>query len=295
MSALFEGFETRRIATGGAEINLVTGGSGPGLLLLHGYPQTHAMWHKIAPLLAEHFTVVAPDLRGYGDSDKPADDDSHFTYSKRAMGQDMAEVMSALGLERFCLAGHDRGGRVAHRLTLDHADRVEKLAVLDIAPTYKMFQATDQHLARATFHWFFLIQDNALPETMIGHDPDFFVRWAIDHWGMKHDAFDERAMAEYLRCMRDPATIHATCNDYRAGASIDLEHDEADMATKIACPMLVIWGDRGRPGAGMFDMPEVWRERAADVRGGALPCGHFLPEEAPEHTFAALRDFFQEA
>lgn len=286
-----DGFETRRIEANGLTIHLETGGSGPPLLLLHGFPQTHLMWHKIAPRLAEDFTVVAPDLRGYGDSDKPDSDPNHLTYSKRETAKDQVAVMRALGFERFRLAGHDRGGRVAHRLALDHPDAVERFAVLDIAPTYRVFQDANQEMATGYFHWFFLIQPNGLPEKMIGEDPEYFLRAMTGRWSADPGVFPDAVMAEYIRCYSDPRTIHGSCEDYRAGAGIDLRHDEADMGTKLPMPLLVLWGDKGLVHK-WYDVLEVWRERAADVRGEALPCGHFLPEEAPEETYRALRDFF---
>jgi haloacetate dehalogenase len=288
---MFEGFERHRITTSGAEINLVCGGKGPPLLLLHGYPQTHAIWHRIAPRLAERFTVVAADLRGYGDSSKPASDEAHASYSKRATALDQVEAMAALGFETFFLAGHDRGGRVGHRMALDHPDRVRKLAVLDIAPTYTVFARTDKTMATAYYHWFFLIQPYDLPERLIGNDPEYYLRRKLGHWGRDETAFAPEAVAEYVRCFSDPATIHASCEDYRAAASIDLEHDEADMGTKVACPLLALWGGKGFV-AQAYDVLEVWRERAADVRGQAIDCGHFLPEERPDETCAALIDFF---
>jgi haloacetate dehalogenase len=291
---MFEGFERRSIAVTGAEINLVMGGAGPPLLLLHGYPQTCAMWHKIAPRLAEDFTVVAADLRGYGGSSKPASDETHAAYSKRATAQDQVEVMAELGFGRFHVAGHDRGGRVAHRMALDHASSVTRLAVLDIAPTHKVFATTDKAMATAYYHWFFLIQPDGLPEHMIGKDPEYYLRRKLGHWGRDASAFTDEAVDEYVRCFSDPATIHASCEDYRAAASIDLEHDEADMDTKIQCPLLVLWGAKGFV-AKAYDVLDVWRERAADVRGEALDCGHFLPEEKPDETYAALRAFFTEA
>ena len=230
MEAWFPGFREATVDGAGARIGCRIGGSGPPLLLLHGYPQTHAMWHRIAPALAQSYTVVCADLRGYGDSSKPATDAAHAAYSKRAMAADMVEVMRALGFPRFRLAGHDRGGRVAHRLCIDHPDVVERIAVLDISPTRTMFRQTDQAFASAYYHWFFLIQPFDLPERMIGADPLFYLHRKLGGWGSAASIFDPRAMAQYERCFSDPATIHASCEDYRAAASIDLEHDDADVA-----------------------------------------------------------------
>ena len=290
MTPLFENFVSRRIKTAGAEINLVTGGSGPPLLLLHGYPQTHAMWHKIAPRLAQRFTVVCPDLRGYGDSEKPKGGTPHLNYSKRAMAQDQVEVMQALGFSGFAVAGHDRGGRVAHRMALDHADRVQRLVVLDISPTRLMFARTDQAFATAYYHWFFLIQPFDLPERLIGADTSYYLRRKLGGLssGMQH--FDPRALAEYERCFAVPATVHATCEDYRAAATIDLDHDAADGAARIRCPMLVLWGEKGVINR-LFHPVDDWKRVADDVSGRALPCGHFLAEEAPDQTLNEMLAF----
>ena len=289
---MFDGFETRELRTAETTIHLRTGGAGPPVLLLHGYPQTHLMWHRVAPGLAARFSVVCPDLRGYGDSGKPASDPDHRVYSKRATAGDLVEVMAALGHQRFMVAGHDRGGRVAHRLALDHPERVLKLALLDIVPTRTLFRATGQEIATGYFHWFFLIQPRDLPEHMIGADPLFYLHWLLGRWGTGLEAFAPEALAEYERCFADPATIHATCEDYRAAASIDLAHDEADLERKIACPVLALWGRRGLMER-HFDVLATWRERAfGDVSGQALDCGHFLPEERPQETADALLTFF---
>ena len=294
MTKLFPGFTPRRIATSGTEINLIVGGSGPPLLLLHGYPQTHAMWHRIAPRLAQHFTVVCAGLRGYGDSGKPVSEPDHCTYSKRAMAQDQVDVMHALGFERFALAAHDRGARVAHRMARDHPGRVERLAVLDISPTAIMYAKTDKAFATAYYHWFFLIQPYDLPERMIGADPGYYLRKTVGGWGTAGLAvFDPVALAEYERCFRDPATIHATCEDYRAAATIDLAHDAADTGRKIDCPLLVLWGEKGVVHR-FFDPVADWNSVASDVRGKALPSGHYLAEEAPDATSAELLTFFRD-
>ena len=292
---MFDGFETRRVATSGAEINLRLGGSGPPLLLLHGYPQTHVMWHRVAPYLAERFTVVAADLRGYGDSAKPASDPAHATYSKRAMARDQVEVMSSLGFERFAVVGHDRGARVAHRMALDHPDRVERAAVLDICPTLAMYERTDMAFASGYYHWFFLIQPYDLPERLIAADPDFYLESKTGGFGLEprkdvSETFDPAALEDYKRCFRDPAAIHASCEDYRAAATIDLDHDRADLNRKIACPLLVLWGTQGLVGR-LYDVLGLWRERAGDVTGRSIDCGHYLAEEAPADTLAALQAF----
>jgi haloacetate dehalogenase len=287
---LFPGFKRQRIRTRGAAINFVRGGIGPPLLLLHGYPQTHVIWHKIAPELARHFTVVAADLRGYGDSEKPHGLPDHSNYSKRAMAQDQVEVMKALGFDTFSVVGHDRGGRVAHRMALDYADRVNKLAVLDIVPTRTMYARVTREFAKAYYHWFFLIRPEPFPETLIGADSEFYMK---SHLGTRHAGlapFAPDALAEYLRCFRDPAAIHATCEDYRAAESIDLAHDEADLARKIDRPLLVLWGKHGTIER-CFQPLADWAERAEDVRGRALDCGHYLPEEAPADLLGELVKF----
>ncbi|UEM02094.1 alpha/beta hydrolase [Skermanella rosea] len=291
---MFEGFTRRRIATSGAEINLVVGGDGPPLLLLHGFPQNHVIWHKVAGALAERFTVVATDLRGYGDSEKVPTTEDHSSYSKREMARDQVEVMRILGFERFQVVGHDRGGRVAHRMAIDHAARVRRLAVLDIVPTLTTFQSVDQQLATAYYHWFFLIQPHPLPEHMIGLDPEFYLRRKTSMWGVGTAHFTPEVMAEYIRCFRNPAAIHAMCEDYRAAATIDLEHDRADRAAgvKVSCPLLALWGARATMDR-CFDVLATWREVALDVRGQALDCGHYIPEERPEEFTAALLDFLE--
>jgi len=282
-------FERRLVDAGEVTIALEMGGDGPPLLLLHGYPQTRACWHRVAPALAERFTVVAADLRGYGDSSKPPGGGDHAAYSKRTMAADMLAVMRALGHERFSVAGHDRGGRVAHRMARDHPDVVERAAVLDIVPTLTLFESTDQAFATVYYHWFFLIQPDGLPETMIGHDPEWFLRETVRRWSGSALPVAEEALEEYVRCFRDPAAIHASCEDYRAAASIDLEHDRADDRL-IECPLLVLWGEQGRIHK-LYDVLETWRAVASDASGRALPCGHFVPEECPEETTEELLRF----
>lgn len=288
---MFEGFDHRRVDAGEVAINAVIGGSGPPLLLLHGYPQTHVMWRKIAAELARNFTVVATDLRGYGDSDKPAGDPRHERYSKRRMAEDQVTVMERLGFRRFQVAGHDRGGRVTHRMCLDHPDRVERAAVLDIVPTHTIFATLNRAVAFGYYHWLFLSQPYDLPERLIGSDPDYFLERKLGHWSAGMEGFEPAAMAEYRRCFADPATIHASCEDYRAAITIDLEHDEADIDARIGCPLLVLWGAQGLMHRN-YDVLATWQAKGTDVRGHAFDCGHFLPEEAPDETLAAFADFF---
>jgi len=287
----FPEFERRRIRTSGAEINLVTGGNGPPLLLLHGYPQTHLMWRKLAPRLAAEFTVVAPDLRGYGDSAKPPAGPDNAGYSKRALALDQIETMKALGFERFAVAGHDRGARVAHRLARDHPEHIERLALLDIVPTLYRFETIDQKAATSSWHWFFLIQPRGFPERLIGSEAEFFLRHQFSALLRDPAKLEPEAFAEYLRCFRSPETIRATCDEYRAGASIDLVHDRADRGHKLAMPLLVLWGQRSSQGSG-YDVLAVWRDHAETVSGHGIDSGHFLPEEAPEETYRALWGFF---
>ena len=286
---MFAKFKNRKIRTSGATINLVTGGEGPPVLLLHGYPETHAMWHKVAPELARDYTVVCADLRGYGDSSKPKGLPDHSNYSKRAMALDMAEVMTALGHKRFHVVGHDRGGRVAHRLARDHGARVKSLTVLDISPTLKMYESTNMQFATAYFHWFFLIQPAPMPERVLaGLGPGYILmRLGRGKAGLK--AFSKEAMDEYVRCF-DP---HSTCEDYRAAATIDLVHDRKEKS-KMKTPVLALWGRQGVIEA-LFDCLADWREVAADVRGRALQCGHFIPEEKPAELIAELRRFLAQA
>jgi haloacetate dehalogenase len=285
----FPGFEPLRIETSETVIRGVKGGSGPPLLLLHGYPQSHLEWHRVAPRLAERFTVVATDLRGYGDSDKPEDGAEHAGYSKRAMARDQVEVMDRLGFERFAVVGHDRGGRVAHRLVLDHPERVSRLAVIDIVPTHHVFANVNRALATSYYHWFFMLQPAPFPETLYGSNADFVLRNGFFR-GLVPSVIPNDVYAEYLRCFADPATQHAMCEDYRAAAGIDLAHDEADLDRRVTCPLLVIWGAYGVVGR-LYDVLAVWRERAADARGRALPGGHWLPEQRPDETLADLLPF----
>ena len=290
MAELFPGFERRRIATSGAEINCVIGGSGPPLLLLHGYPQTHAMWHRVAPRLAERFRVVCSDLRGYGDSAKPEGGAGHVDYSKRVMALDQVEVMRTLGFSRFRVAGHDRGARVTHRLCLDHPQAVECAAVLDISPTRIMYGGTNQAFATAYYHWFFLIQPFDLPERLIGADPIYYLRKKIGGWSGGIELFDPRALAEYERCFRDPATIHASCEDYRAAATIDLEHERRTRTARSNAHCSCSGAPRASCTGCSTRSPTGTASRASD--GQAYVSGHFLAEEAPEQTLAELLAFF---
>ncbi|MDO5640338.1 MAG: alpha/beta hydrolase [Neisseria sp.] len=288
---LFEHYTHRKIRSGDVEINVKYAGEGEAVLLVHGYPQTHAIWHQLAPeLLRANHTVVMVDLRGYGDSSMPAGLSDHANYSKRAMAQDLINVMGALGFEQFHVIGHDRGARVTHRLLLDYPDKVKSAILMDIVPTYDMYRQTDMAFASGYYHWFFLIQPVGVPERLIGSDPEFYLRNCLDSWSRTPHAFDPEAVAEYIRCFSKPAAIHASCEDYRAAASIDLMHDEADRHLKIKAPLLVLWGGKGLVGK-TYDVLAIWKERAEQVCGEALPCGHFLPEEAPDDTARAVIGF----
>ena len=278
---LFPGFKAAQVQTSGATINLVIGGSGPPLLLLHGAPQTHAIWHKVAPDLARDHTVIAADLRGYGDSSKPADGPNHVNYSKRAMALDQIEVMKHFGFDRFAVVGHDRGARVTHRLTLDHPNAVIRAAMLDIVPTHHLYNHVTREVATAYYHWFFLIRPAPFPETLINNSLETY-------FGPGRG----EPQAEFLRAFKNPATVHAMCEDYRAGASIDLEHDDADLNRKIACPLLVMWGEKGNVGR-LFDPMAIWRERASDVRGRSMPSGHNIQLDAPEQLLTEVRAFLR--
>ena len=292
---IFPGFRSELVRTAGCDIHAVVGPrrEAPALLLLHGYPQTHAIWHRMAPRLAQRWNVVASDLRGYGDSGKPASTPDHAPYSKRAMAQDQVELMRALGHERFLLVGHDRGGRVAHRLCVDHAERVAKVAVLDIAPTLAMYEQTDEAFARAYWHWFFLIQPAPVPETMIGHGIDLILPAKMGSGSAGLSPFAPEAWSEYVRCFT-PGMVHASCEDYRAAATIDLEHDRADRdaGRHVRCPLLALWGANGVVER-CFEPLDEWRRVADDVRGRALPAGHYLPEEVPDLVVEELERFFE--
>jgi haloacetate dehalogenase len=279
---MFEGFVTHRIDHDGVPIHAVVGGEGPPLLLLHGHPQTHVIWHKVAGELARHFTVVATDLRGYGDSGKPAGLPDHSNYSKRVMAADQLAVMRALGFEHFSVMAHDRGARVAHRLAVDHPQAVRRLVTLDIAPTLAMYAQTNEAFARAYYHWFFLIRPAPFPETLIEADPALYLRQTMGSRSAGLAPFTDAALAEYLRCLQQPGSAHGLCEDYRASAGIDLEHDRADIAAgrMIECDMLALWGADGAVGK-CFQPLEEWRRVARRVTGHALPCGHYIAEEIP--------------
>ncbi|MBC7983471.1 MAG: alpha/beta hydrolase [Candidatus Obscuribacterales bacterium] len=287
---MFPGFKQISIKTGDAVINGVTAGSGPPLLLMHGWPQSLLEWHHIAPRLAEHFTVVATDLRGYGESSKPADTENNLAYCKRTMAADQVAVMKHLGFERFRVVGHDRGGRVAHRMVLDHPERVLRLAVIDIVPTLTVYSTVNKQLATAYYHWFFLIQPAPFPETLLAGKGEFMLRSSFR--GLSKQAMPEEVFKEYVRYFNDPATLHAMCEDYRAAANVDLEHDKADIDKKVPCPMLVLWGQNGAMHR-MYDVLATWRDRASNVNGKPLPGGHWLPEEIPDRIYDELKSFLQ--
>ncbi len=287
-------FASHTVLRDGVVLHTRMGGEGPPLLLLHGHPQTMAMWHRVAPTLAAHFTLVLMDLRGYGDSARPAPDPSHADHSKREMARDAMAVMAHHGFHRFDVLAHDRGARVAHRLGADHPDAVRRLMLLDIAPTLAMYQQTGEAFARAYWHWFFLIQPPPLPEALIASDPARYVRSVMGgrHAGLA--PFDAAALAEYERCAALPGTATSVCEDYRASATIDLDHDRADVAAGrlLQTPLRVLWGEHGTV-ARCFDVLALWRERAARVNGHSLPCGHYIAEEAPERLIAEVLSFFQ--
>jgi haloacetate dehalogenase len=292
----FDGFKREQIKTSGATINTVYGGKGSPLLLLHGIPETHALWRKVAPLLAQDYFLVMPDLRGYGDSSKPPGGADHFGYSKRAMAQDQVDVMKHLGFEKFAMVGHDRGGRAAHRLALDHPDVLTKLVILDIVPTYTLYQHITQEFATVFYHWFLLVQPPPFPETLVANSAEYFLKSTL-LWLGGHaitdpipDWLGAETFREYLRCFSNPDSIHAICEDYRAAASIDLAHDAADLDRKIECPLLVLWSEKG-PFHRMYNVLQTWQERAKEAKGRPLPTGHFLPEQLPQELTQELKSF----
>ncbi|PQV53046.1 alpha/beta fold hydrolase [Paraburkholderia sp. BL21I4N1] len=291
---MFADFIDASAEVDGIRINAIRGGSGPALLLLHGHPQTHAIWHKVAPALARHFTVIAADLRGYGDSGKPPGAHDHSNYSKRRMAADQVALMQAQGFSEFAVIGHDRGGRVAARMALDHPQAVTKLVTLDVAPTLAMYEQTSFAFARAYWHWFFLVRPAPFPETLIRADADLYLKQTIGARSAGLAPFTAEAYAEYLRCLSDPATAHGICEDYRASISIDLDHDRAslDEGRKIACAFLALWGAQGVIEQ-CFDPLAEWRLWSAHVSGEALPCGHYIPEEAPELLLERVLPFLQ--
>ena len=288
---MFKNFKQDIIEVNGVNINYKIGGKGEPLLLLHGYPQSHVLWRKIAPLFAENYTVICSDLRGYGDSDKPQSDKKHLTYSKKTMGLDQNELMKKLGFKEYFLVGHDRGGRVAHRMAIDFKENIKKISVLDIVPTSHVFKNTNAILAKRYYHWFFLIQSYPLPETMIGNDPEYYMRSKLQMWGANNEYLTEEIIQEYLRCFTTE-TIQASCEDYRAGASIDLVHHEEDFDKKISCPLQVLWGSKATIEE-LYDPIKVWKEWALNVEGQSIDCGHFLPEESPVETYNAIINFFK--
>ena len=279
---MFADFERTSQPVNGINIHYRIGGAGPPLLLLHGHPQTHVMWHKVAGQLTDHFTVVAADLRGYGDSDKPPVSEKNHPYSKREMARDQISLMGSLGFSRFDILAHDRGARVSHRLALDHPGAVNRMILLDIAPTLSMYEQTTEEFARAYWHWFFLIRPAPLPETLITADPENYLRTMLFRLSAGGNPFTGEAIAEYLRCLRLPGTAAGNCEDYRASAGIDLEHDRQDRAAgnRITCPLLVLWGTEGVIGK-LFNPLQEWEKVADDVQGAGLPSGHFIPEEIP--------------
>jgi len=288
------GFTRTEIQTSGARIVVARGGSGPPLLLLHGNPFTHLSWHKFAPRLAQEFTVVATDLRGYGDSEKPPSQPDHANYSFRAMAQDNVEVMAELGFDEFFVAGHDRGARVTHRMCLDHPEKVLRASIHDIIPQHYLFNHVTQAWATASYHWFFMIQPAPMQERLMSADPDFFITKKLSKTAQGLSFFGGQALAEYMRCFRNPETVRGMCEDYRACATIDFAMDTEDFnaGKKVACPVQLLWGATGAVRR-LHKPDEVWKAYAADIRDAqALPCGHYLSEEAPEETYRAMRDFF---
>lgn len=285
------GFENEQHQLDGVTINAAVGGVGYPLLLLHGYPETHAMWRDVAPQLLDEFTVVCPDLRGYGDSSAPASDDDHVAYAKRTMAADQLALMAELGFDRFAVVGHDRGARVALRLALDHPQAISHLGALDIVPTATIYSTLDQQRATTVWRYFFLVQPFNLPERLIGSDPEAYLRWTMDEWCGTPGVLDEAALVEYARCF-DGATIHASCEDYRAGATVDLRHDREDVEQQLDCPVLLLWSASGI--GRDYDVLRIWGERAARLTGHALDCGHFLAEERPDEVAAAIRSFLSD-
>ncbi|MDR9754015.1 alpha/beta hydrolase [Pseudomonas sp. SZMC_28357] len=291
---MFAGFVKDQRHVNGIDIAYRLGGTGPGLLLLHGHPQTHVIWHKVAEQLAEHFTVVAADLRGYGDSARPDADADHVNYSKRTMASDALGLMQSLGFEQFSVLAHDRGARVAHRLALDHPHAVQRMVLLDIAPTLAMYAQTNEAFARAYWHWFFLIRPAPLPETLIEANPEGYLRSVMGSRSAGLKPFTDEAFSEYMRCLQIPGSARGICEDYRASANIDLAHDRADLAAgrHLTLPLLVLWGADGTVGR-CFDPLKEWQQVATNVRGNALPAGHYIAEEAPQLLLAQALEFLR--
>lgn len=280
------------VDVGGVEIATRVVGSGPPLLLLHGYPQTRRVWQRVTDALADRFTVVTTDLRGYGDSGKPESDADHAAYSKRVMARDQVDVMSALGFDRFAVAGHDRGARVVHRMCLDHPERVSRAALLDILPTSEVYATTDRQLATMYFHWFFLIRPHRLAEQLIDANPDAWMENVLGLAGGAETSMSDEDVEHYKSYFRDPAVVHATCEDYRAGASVDLEHDALDAGRRLTCPVLVLWGDRG-PLSRREHPLNVWKRFAHNVTGTAITGGHFFVDDSPGDVARALAGFLE--
>ena len=290
----FPGFQQRNIEVEQTNINFVIGGAGRPILLLHGYPQTHVMWRKITPILADHYTVVATDLRGYGDSGRPLSGKDHEGYGKRASARDQLQVMERLGFQTFHVIGHDRGARVGHRLALDYPNTVNQFVSLDVVPTTQIFEGMDAQLAKAYFHWFLMLQPEPFAETFIQNNAEYYLRWLIQRWSSRRGAIEEEVLLEYIRCFIQPGTIHAMCEDYRA-VSIDMQHDREDKGRKLTCPMLALWGSGQNQHPGWpsmcLDVVEEWKKRAVNVEGHGIECGHFLPEEAPDETADNILNF----
>jgi haloacetate dehalogenase len=294
MADLLEGFARTQIKTDGAEIVLRHGGKGPPLLLMHGNPFTHVCWHKVAPRLAQEFTVVLPDLRGYGDSSKPDGGADHSAYSFRSMADDQVEVMKQLGHEKFQAAGHDRGARVLHRMCLDHPDVVTRAAFMDMLPQHHLLNNVTKSWGMFSWHWFFMVQPNPMPETMISADPEFFIRRKLSKTPQGTSFFDPRALAEYIRCIKNPRTVYGMCEDYRATFGVDLDMDTADFKAgkKVSVPSMILWGEKGGVGRN-HDAAAIWSHYATRIeRTATVPSGHYLQEECPEETYSELRKFF---
>jgi haloacetate dehalogenase len=294
MADLLEGFTRTTIKTAGAEIVLSHAGKGPPLLLMHGNPFTHVCWHKVAPRFAEEFTVVLPDLRGYGDSSKPDGGADHSAYSFRSMANDQVEVMKKLGFDRFQAAGHDRGARVLHRMCLDHPDTVTRAVFMDMLPQHHLLNNVTKNWGVFSWHWFFMVQPNPMPETMIGADPEFFIRRKLSKTPQGTNFFDPRALAEYIRCIKNPKTVYGMCEDYRATFGVDLDMDTADFKAgkKVSVPSMILWGEKGGVGRN-HDAASIWSNYATRIeRTATVPSGHYLQEECPEETYSELRKFF---